>query len=144
MIEIIAQPKLEVAEFVNARQGLPLDHSWGYFTALGLVKDGALQAGVIFNNIDGTNLCMHVGAVDGRKWATPKFVFSVFDYPFNQLGMRRVTAPIKGSRKRAIEFVKNLGFTHDGTLKHYYADDDLHLYGLLRENCRFLEMKKAA
>lgn len=144
MIEIVAQPKLEIAEFVNARQGLPLDHSWGHFNALGLVKDGELKAGVIYNNMDGANLCVHVGAVNGCQWLTPKFLFSAFDYPFNQLGMRRVTAPIKSNRKNVIEFARNLGFTHDGTLKNYYADDDLHLYGLLKEDCRFLELRKAA
>ena len=144
MIEIVAQPKIEIAEFVNARQGLPLEHSWGHFTALGLVKDGDLKAGVIYNNLDGTNLCMHVGAVDGCRWMTPAFLFAAFDYPFNELRMRRVTAPIKSRNKKSIEFVRNLGFTHDGTLKHYYADDDLHLYGLLKEDCRFLEMRKAA
>ena len=144
MIEIVAQPKSEIGEFVNERQGLMLGHSWGYFNALGLVKDGRLMAGVIYNNVDGTNLCMHVGAVDGCKWLTQQFLFAAFDYPFNQLQMRRVTAPIKSGNTRAIEFVKNLGFKHNGTLRHYYADSDLVLYGMLRGECRFLEMKKAA
>ncbi len=144
MIEIVAQPKSEIATFVNLRQSLSADHSWGYYNALGLVRGGDLIAGVIYNNVDGTNLCMHVGAVDGRKWLTPQFLFAAFDYPFNQLGMRRVTAPIKTGNTRAIEFVENLGFKHNGTLRHYYADGDLMLYGMLRGECRFLEMKKAA
>ncbi len=144
MIEIVAQPKSEIGAFVNERQGLKPDHSWGYYNALGLVKRGDLVAGVIYNNVDGTNLCMHVGAIDGCRWLTPQFLFAAFDYPFNQLNMRRVTAPIKSGNRRAAEFVENLGFKRDGVLRNYYHDGDLQLYGLLRENCRFLEMRKAA
>jgi RimJ/RimL family protein N-acetyltransferase len=144
VIEIFAQPKAEIGAFVNARQGLSVDHSWGNYTALGLVKHGELVAGVIYNNVDGSNICMHIGAIDGCRWLTPGFLFAAFDYPFNQLGMRRVTAPIKSGNNKAIEFVENLGFEMNGNLKHYYPDGDLSLYGLLRQDCRFLEMKKAA
>ncbi len=144
VIEIVAQPKAEIGAFVNARQGLPADHSWGGYSALGLVKSGDLIAGVIYNNFDGANACVHIGAVDGCRWLTPEFLFAAFDYPFNQLGLRRLTAPVHSNNKRSREFAENLGFTRDGTLKHYYADGDLHLYGLLRANCRFLEIRKAA
>ena len=144
MIEIVAQPKSEVGAFVNARQGLPESHSWGGYSALGLVKRGELVAGVIYNNFDGANACMHIGAIEGCKWATPEFLFAVFDYPFSQLKLRRVTAPVHSKNKRSMDFVRNLGFTHDGILRNYYHDGDLNLFGMLRENCRFLEIRKAA
>jgi len=140
---IITQPKELIASFVNVQQGYPADVKWGVYTAMGLLRKGHLVAGVIYNCFEGTNANMHIGAVKGAKWLTQDFLFSAFDYPFNQLERRRVSACIRAKNKRAIGFVENLGFQYEGTQRHYYADDDMVMYGLLREQCRFL-LKKAA
>lgn len=141
---IIAEPKELIAAFVSVRQGLKPDAPWGSFTALGLIRGERLVAGVIYNNFEGANACMHVGAEDGAMWLTPEFLHAAFDYPFNQLGKRRVTALTRKKNKRVRHFVENLGFKYEGTLPHYYQDDDMCVYGLLRANCRFLDMRKAA
>lgn len=142
--QIITQPKELIAAFVNARQGLDPMEPWVPYTALGLVRDAHLKAGVIYNFFDGANVCMHVGAIEGGHWMTPEFLFAAFDYPFNQLGRRRVTAMTKKKSKKVRAFVENLGFIYEGKCAHYFADDDLILYGMLRENCRFLDIRKAA
>ncbi len=140
---IITQPKELIGAFVNVRQGLDQAAPWGNFNALGLVRGGTLVAGVIYNNFEGTNVCMHIGAVGGAKWLNEEFLHAAFDYPFNELGKRRVTACIRASNRKAIKFVKNLGFEYEGTMKHYYSDDDMVIHGMLRDKCRFL-MRKAA
>ena len=140
---IISQPKEMIGAFVNIRQNFPPETSWGVFNALGLVNSGTLVAGVIYNCFEGMNCNMHVGAIDGSKWMTQEFLHAAFDYPFNQLRMRRVTACIHSSRNKAISFVKNLGFEYEGRMKHYYENGDMLLYGMLREKCRFLDRKAA-
>ena len=140
---IITQPKELIGAFVNVMQGWPAEASWGNHNAMGLVRGGKLVAGLIFNGYEGANVNMHISAIDGRKWLTPEFLFAAFDYPFNELGRKRVTAFMRSKNDRAISFAKNLGFEYEGTMKNYYADDDAVVYGLLRENCRFL-MRKAA
>ena len=140
---IITQPKELIGAFVNIKQGWPASASWGNFNALGLVRNGTLVAGVIYNCYEGANVNMHISAVDGCRWLTQDFLFAAFDYPFNELSKRRVTAFMRSKNARAIKFVKKLGFVHEGTMPNYYADDDAVVYGLLRENCRFL-MRKAA
>ncbi len=92
---IITQPKEAIGGFVNIRQGLPPGTPWGPFNALGLVRNNELVAGVIYNNREGANVCMHIGAVDGAKWLNEEFLFAAFDYPFNELGKRRVTACLR-------------------------------------------------
>lgn len=139
---IIAQPKDLIGAYVNVKQGLPADTPWGNFTALGLITGGRLVAGVIYNCCEGANSNMHVGA-EGSNWMTPEFLYAAFDYPFNQLERRRVTAPIRSSNTKAIRFVENLGFKYEGTMKHYYEDSDMLFYGMLRKDCRFLERKAA-
>ena len=142
---IIAQPKELIAAFVNVRQGYPTESPWGYFNALGLIRSDTLVAGIIYNADEAANICMHIGADDGARWLTPAFLFAAFDYPFNQRRKNRVTALLREGNDRAIEFVKHLGFEHEGTLKDYFDNGDArYIYGLRREQCRFLEMKKAA
>lgn len=141
---IITQPKELIGAFVNIRQGHRPEAPWGDFNALGLVRDGRLVAGVIYNNYSAKNVYAHIGADQGCKWMTKQFLFAMFDYPFNELGLHRVTALIRATNSRAIEFAENLGFTEEGLMRHYFIDDDAVIYGLLRDKCRFLEMRKAA
>ena len=140
---IITQPKELIGAFVNVRQGFSPETSWGNFNALGLVRSGTMVAGVIYNAYEAMNVNMHIGATDGSRWLTPEFLHAAFDYPFNELGRKRVTAFMRAKNERAIKFAKNLGFTYEGTMPQYYADDDAVIYGMLKENCRFL-LRKAA
>lgn len=142
---IITQPKELIAAFVNVRQGFPPETSWGNYNALGLVRGGHLVAGVIYNGYEGANVNIHVGAVQGSRWMTKEFLYATFDYPFNQLGRKRLSAYIRATNKRTIAFVKKLGFVYEGKLQDFYTDGgDMVIYGLLRSKCRFLEMRKAA
>jgi len=141
---IITQPKELIGAFVNVQQGYSAETPWGNFNALGLVVADRLVAGVIYNGYEAANVNMHIGAIEGSHWLTPSFLFAAFDYPFNELNKRRASAYIKAKNKRAIQFARNLGFKYEGTLKNFYKDDDQLVYGMLREHCRFLEIRKAA
>ncbi len=147
---IIAQPKEVIARFVALRAGRPEFEPWGNFTALGLVRDDSLVAGVVYNNFEAANVCAHIGAIEGRQWLTRDFLQAMFAYPFVEMGKRRITALVAKKNRHARGFVENLGFVYEGTLKHYYDRDDLTVYGLIREKCRFLgrslpsEWKEAA
>lgn len=141
---IVSEPKALIAAFVNEMQGLPSQDWTVPYTTLGLVTGEHLVAGVVYNYPSVANLQMHVGAVDGSHWLTPEFLFAAFDYPFNLLGKRRVTAIAKKKHKKTREFIEHLGFNLEGSLPHYFPDADGVIYGMLRENCRFLEMRVAA
>lgn len=142
---IITQPKELIAAFVNVRQGNHPDTQWGPFASLGLVRSQRLVAGLIYNSEEAANICVHIGAEDGSRWLTPQFLFAAFDYPFNQLGKRRVTALLREGNKKAIRFVENIGFELEGSLANYHSDGTARIiYGMLRDKCRFLNMKKAA
>jgi len=142
---IITQPKELIGAFVNVRQGHPPSTSWGNYNALGLVRNGHLVAGVIYNGFDGANVNMHVGAVSGSHWMTKEFLYAAFDYPFNELNRKRISAFIRATNKRTIAFVKKLGFVYEGKLQDFYTDGgDMVVYGLLHDKCRFLQMRKAA
>ena len=124
--------------FVAERQGKPAAEPWGQYAALGLVRGGELIAGVIYNNFEAANVCAHIGAIDGRHWLTPAFLAAMFDYPFNQMRKRRITALCAKKNRIARKFTEHLGFQYEGCLKNYYGADDLIVYGLLAEKCRYL------
>ena len=139
---IISQPKEMIGAFVNVKQNYPPETSWRDFTALGLIRDGRLVAGVIYNCFEGLNVNMHIGAEEGSRWMTAQFLYAAFDYPFNQMKKRRVSACINSNRRKAISFVENLGFEYEGRRKHYYENGDMVLYGMLKEKCRFIRHEK--
>jgi len=137
---IITQPKEVIAEFVSRIQRQP--EPWGNYTALGCVKEGALVGAVIYNNFGAANVCAHIAAIEGAHWLTREFLFAMFDYPFNQLQKRRITALVAKRNHRARKFVRHLGFQQEGCMKHFFAHDDMICFGMLREHCRFIPQKQ--
>lgn len=118
------------------------------FTAIGLGENGALIAGVIYNNFSSANVCMHVAAVEGRNWLNRDFLFACFDYPFNQLKVRTVVGLVPKKNKQARKFDESLGFRMTGCIPDGMPKDDLLLYTMTRSQCRWLgirsNLRKAA
>lgn len=117
------------------------DVDWGPHNTIHMEKDGCITAVVVYNNyIRANSIDMHVVSSVAGKWLTRPFLATVFAYPFEQLGVRRVTARIGANNPKAEHFLRSLGFTHEGTIrKGWEPNIDLLIYGLLKEECRFLE-----
>ncbi len=127
-----------VSEWVRER--IPGASPWEKFTSLGLLDDDQLIAGVIFDRfIPGVNIDITVAA-DGRRWLTRNFLHRVFSYPFIQLGVKRITALIPKSNEASERFCSHLGFVLEGTVREGWHDGDLLLYGMLKSDCRWLEI----
>ena len=111
--------------------------------ALGLEEDGELIAGVVFNWYTGASISMHVAAEPGRRWLNRDFLYRCFAYPFLQLNCNRVTGLVKVDNLDAQRFDEHLGFVKEGVIRQG-ADDktNLILYGMLKSECRWLEIKR--
>jgi RimJ/RimL family protein N-acetyltransferase len=111
--------------------------------ALGLEEDGELIAGVVFNWYTGASISMHVAAEPGRRWLNRDFLYRCFAYPFLQLNCNRVTGLVRVDNLDAQRFDEHLGFVQEGLIRQG-ADDktDFILYGMLKDECRWLELKK--
>ena len=88
MKTIIADQHERVAQWVGARVE---EDMWGDCKTIGLLEDGVLIAGVVYNLYNGPSICMHVAAVPGKRWMTREYLQVCFAYPFIQLGCHRVT-----------------------------------------------------
>lgn len=119
------------------------EDDFGQAEAIGLEQDGELIAGVVFNWYTGPSISMHVAAEPGRRWMTRDYLYRVFAYPFLQVGCRRVTGLVREDNLDAQRFDEHLGFKREGLIRQGASDgSNLILYGMLKEECRWLEIKQ--
>lgn len=111
--------------------------------AIGLEEDGELIAGVVFDYYTGPSISMHVAAVPGKRWMTKDFLWRCFAYPFLQLQCSRITGLVRVDNLPAQKFDEHLGFKREGLLRKAAKDGtDYIVYGMLREECRWLEIRQ--
>lgn len=113
----------------------------GGAVGIGLEENGELISGVVFNMYSGPSISMHVAAVPGKRWMTREYLWRCFAYPFIQLNCHRVTGLVRVDNLEAQRFDEHLGFKKEGLLRRACTDGtDMILYGMLRDECRFLDL----
>lgn len=130
-----------VSRWVSAR--IPGDDDFPPNSAtIGLEEDGRLIAGVVYTHYSGSSITMSVAA-DKAGWLNRPFLRAAFDFPFNQLGVRRVSGLVRTDNLAAQRFDEHLGFKREGLIRE--GDDDgcdLILYGMLKSECRWIRNGK--
>lgn len=110
----------------------------GPYTALGVVRSGVLLGGTVWHNYIGHNIEVSI-AFDRADWARPSTLRRLFAYPFIQLEVARITAVVAKRNARCRKLTVGLGFKLEGTIrKGFDGKQDAMIYGLLRDECRFL------
>ena len=73
------------------------------------------------------------------RWVTKEAMRRFFTYPFVQLNCSRVTGLVAANNHVARKFDEHIGFVYEGTLRKGMTDGtDMIVYGLLREDCRWI------
>lgn len=112
----------------------------GRGTAIGkLDENGELCAGVLYEDFTGANVVCHIAGIG--NWATKEYLGVIFDYPFNQLNVKRITAPISSTNMQSIQLVTRMGFTLECSLVQAIPDGDLHLFRMFKDECKYLKGK---
>lgn len=139
--KLLIQNDERVGDWVKARVPT-LELGATPYTGIGLLNEGGqLIAGVVYDTFVGTSIDMHVAAVPGRRWMSRRFLGEVFRYPFMQLGVRRVTGRVPASNEDARRFDEHIGFKLEGVIrKQLPNEEDLLIYGMLKEECRWLKV----
>ena len=104
--------------------------------AIGIEKDGKIIAGVIYENWNQVSIWCHI-AIEGRL--TRKFLWTIFDYPFKQMGAAKIIVPVSSKNEKSLRLVGNMGFVEEARIKDARPDGDMVFLVMDRENCRFLE-----
>jgi RimJ/RimL family protein N-acetyltransferase len=107
---------------------------------IGTLHDGVLIGGVVFDDFNGANVLMHV-AGEG-PWVTKQLLYTVFNFAFNTLNVKRITGLVSSKAKHVQKFDEHVGFWLESTLKDAHPDGDLLVYCMRRQDCRWLNMRK--
>jgi len=101
------------------------------------IHDGKPIAGVIYDNYNEVTLGAHIwidnGARPSRDWYA-----AIFDYPFNQLGIKKLIGQVPGSNDMAHTLDKHFGFVEEARIKEYSKEGDLVLYSMTIDQCKIL------
>lgn len=120
-----------VSEWVRKRAPEPIE-SYGEHISVGIADaEGKLIAGVVYNNYSQGNIELSIASIS-PLWATKHRIESILGYPFKQLGCRRLTAVTARDNHRIRDFLKRLGFMHEGTLHDALERGDAVIYGMTK------------
>lgn len=104
---------------------------------LGFARDGRLVGAVIYFHYNGQDMELGIYTTT-PKWCSRRALSWIFAYPFLQCGCERVTVKVDVNDEKVCNFVQRLGFKREGLLRRAIPSGDSALYGLLREECRWL------
>lgn len=106
--------------------------------AIGLVRDGQLAAGVIYENWNGKSIICHIAFL-GRL--SKEYLALVYRYPFVTCGAEKIIAPVSSDNEKALRLVRKMGFTEESRITGATPGGDMVFLTLTRNACRFLESK---
>jgi RimJ/RimL family protein N-acetyltransferase len=102
------------------------------------LRDDEPVGGVIYTGYTSESIVVHSGAWTPH-WLNRDMLYVVFDYPFNQLGVKRLFGHVPEDNRHARLFNEKMGFRYvariEGVFKHGVA---CMVMRLDREDCRFL------
>ena len=110
-------------------------------TGVGWMVDGKLVCGIAYDGFTGTQISMHSRCDNPRK-VSREWLFAIFDYPFNQLKVKRISGLVSTGNPKAIKVNEHLGWKRETTLADYFPDGDGIVYVMRREDCRWLDYSK--
>ncbi len=127
-----------IADWVSARAP-HAENGFEKFVAIGVEDGGIFVAGCVYNDYY-PGVSMHVSiASTSPKWCNRRVLKALFDYPFGQMKVKRLTA-YTGSRMVSVrKFLERLGFRQEGIMRQGFADDDAVIYGMLKHECPWIE-----
>lgn len=113
--------------------------NFGAAHGIGLGKHpGALVAGVAYAEWNGVNVVCHIASDGSKRWLTREYLRTIFDYPFNQLGCKRITVCVGEGNTASRRFVLHLGFSLETTLQGAHPTGDMLIFRMRREECRWI------
>jgi RimJ/RimL family protein N-acetyltransferase len=104
------------------------------------VRGGELLGGMIYTNFTGHSIGVHIaGFEDG--WINQDLLWVGFDYPFRQLGVKKIFGLVPESNSKALAFDMKLGFKIVSTIPDVFTDGGMVVLAMSAEDCRFLKMR---
>ena len=128
----------EVQAWVQARTGAYSPQ--GSVSVMGFLgKDDQIVAGWMFERYTGPGGSVYTHwAGEGKRWLTRDVLSLVAIYVFGQLDADNVFGEVRKSDKAVRAIDEKLGFRKVAELTGYFPDDDLIVYRMQKNDCRWL------
>lgn len=134
-MQLVCGHDADVAAWVAARiPQMTAASDFGPCTAIGVVgADGQPLGGVVFHNWQPRFRNIEISfAADSARWLTRRLIVGILSYPFDQLGVARLTTLTPKKNRPARKFIDRFGFRREGVLRRGFGDDDMIVSGLMR------------
>jgi hypothetical protein len=104
-----------------------------------------LMGGVLFSDWMGGSVQVHVAGFQ-PCWADKGLLYLTFNYPFTQLGVKKLIGLVPEWNYRARNLNLHLGFKIeykvDDVFNHQQLDNGMYIMSMRREDCKWLNMKQ--
>lgn len=131
------QPNFEAFELFREEMGWPEGSEEGVKWLTVVDEFSQPIAVAAFHNFTECNCEISLATLGHRTLASPRILRELLSYPFDQLGLRRLTAVVRPDNHRSLEQVRRMGFLVEGLVRNWYPDSHGILLGLLREDCKW-------
>lgn len=129
-----------VGAWVMGRQQNPGSWIPGQGYGFGVTSGNELIGGAVFDSWNGASIHLHVAGDAEQNWISRAFLAIVFDYPFNQLQVKKIICLIGEGNVASRRFCGHIGFKLEATLSEAHPDGMLLVYTMTREQCRWLSL----
>lgn len=137
-MKLLFDHKTEVGVWVAARlKHVRSVESFGDYTHIGILDhENRLVGAVIYHGYraDYFDIQMSVASDGNKRWLSRSVLASLFAYPFDQLGVQRITTLVAKRNKACLILCRKLGFRYEGTMKKGFGKDDLVISGMLKKD----------
>lgn len=107
------------------------------FKSLAKLDGDEIIGAVVYDAFTPYECCIHV-RLEKPGCKTPEVLRAVFGYPFEQLGLKRLTGLVGAQNDRGRKLVTWLGFHFEGCKASALGDEDELVYGMLGSSCKWL------
>ena len=105
--------------------------------AYGFVENQQIIGSFVFSEYTGNDVHMYC-ASDNPRIFQRRYIKTMFDYCFETMKVKRVSAMCNESNLRSRKLISGVGFKQEGRLRRYFGNEDALVYGLLKEDMRMI------
>jgi hypothetical protein len=126
-------------EWVMSRVGGVFNEKTDHVIAV--AREDVPLGGVVFTGYLIGSITMHMAGT-GNNWGTRDFLWMVYNYAFEQLGVRKVIGLVAADNHLAIAIDLKMGFTIETAISDMTADGgDLLVLSMRKQDCRWLKLR---
>jgi RimJ/RimL family protein N-acetyltransferase len=105
-------------------------------------EDNALLGGVTFDGYTGEGGCifMHQAGFS-KRWISRDMLWAAFDYPFNQLKVKKICGTIPSGNPKLLALNHRLGFKVEHSIEDGYPGGNMLVLSMTRGECPWLSIK---